>query len=382
MSAMLSLKIAWRFLLSSRAQSLFIIAGIAVGIATQVFVGSLITSLQSSLVEQTIGSAPQVTIQALDDGDPVAYTKRMQSVIAADARVKAGAVAPVRTITSLFTDGNDSAPLNLIGGRLNQLDGIYDVTGGTVEGVASLRDGEIMVGKDFADKFSLGPGDSMALSLQGDRRATFKVSGVFDLGSAAFNERQAFVSAEAPLAVLGWSSDEYSHVQTQLDEPFDSADVAAAWRQKLPGVRIAEWQEQNADLLTALQSQSSSSYLIQTFVLVAVALGIASTLAIAAVQKTRQIGILKAMGLSDKRAGRIFLWQALLLGGAGSAGGVVLAYLLIAGFSLAPVPFSISPQLPFVLGSAAVGVAVALASSIIPTRRTSRLDPIEVIQGG
>jgi len=379
---MLSLKIAWRFLLSSRAQSLFIIAGIAVGIATQVFVGSLITSLQSSLVEQTIGSAPQVTIEALDDGDPVAYTRRMQSVISADSRVKAGAVAPVRTITSLFTDGTDSAPLNLIGGRLNELDGIYDVTDSTVKGAASLRDGEIMLGKDFADKFSLGPGDSMALSLQGDRRATFKVSGVFDLGSAAFNERQAFVSVGAPLAVLGWSDDEYSHVQTQLDEPFDSADVAEAWRQKLPGVRIAEWQEQNADLLTALQSQSSSSYLIQTFVLVAVALGIASTLAIAAVQKTRQIGILKAMGLSDRRAGRIFLWQAFLLGGAGSAGGVVLAYLLIAGFSLAPVPFSITPQLPFVLGSAAVGVGVALASSIIPTRRTSRLDPIEVIQGG
>jgi lipoprotein-releasing system permease protein len=115
---------------------------------------------------------------------------------------------------------------------------------------------------------------------------------------------------------------------------------------------------------------------------VAVALGIASTLAIAAVQKTRQIGILKAMGLSDSRSGRIFLWQAIIMGGAGSAAGVALAYFLLFGFSFAGATFTIEPQLPFVLGSAAVGVAVALASSIIPTRRTSKLDPIEVIQNG
>ena len=116
--------------------------------------------------------------------------------------------------------------------------------------------------------------------------------------------------------------------------------------------------------------------------LVAVALGIASTLAISAVQKTRQIGILKAMGMSDARAGRIFLWQATLLGVGGTSGGIGLGYLLLWAFSFAPVDFAIEPEPGFIAFSAAVGIAVALASSIIPTRSTSRLDPIEVIQGG
>jgi len=115
---------------------------------------------------------------------------------------------------------------------------------------------------------------------------------------------------------------------------------------------------------------------------IAVALGIASTLAISAVQKTRQIGILKAMGLSDRRAGRIFLWQATLLGVGGSASGVALAYGLLALFALAPTTFTVEPQPLFVLGSFSVGVGVALASSIIPIRGTSKLDPIEVIQNG
>lgn len=379
---MLSLRIAWRFLRSSPVQSALIAGGIAVGIAVQIFVGSLIVSLQASLVDQTIGSAPQVTLQAPEDGDPVRYTEKVQQVVTGDPRVKPRSVAPVRFSTALFSDGSDSAPLNLIGGELRALDGIYRVSERLTDGTASLRSSEVLIGEEFAKKFGLDPGDSIALVLQGGTRATFTVAGVFDLGSAAFNERQAFVNGDVPRSLLGWSADEYSAIQIQLDEPFQSAEVAADWRGELPGIEVVEWQAQNADLLVALQSQSSSSYLIQTFVLVAVALGIASTLAIAAVQKTRQIGILKAMGLSDSRSGRIFLWQAIIMGGVGSASGVALAYLLLFGFSFAGTTFTIEPQLSFVLGSAAVGVAVALASSVIPTRRTSKLDPIEVIQNG
>lgn len=379
---MLSMRIAWRFLRSSPVQSGLIVAGIAVGIAVQVFVGSLITSLQESLVDQTIGSAPQITIRAEDDGDPVAYTDRVREVIAEQPRISKRTVVPVRSTTALYSDTSGSAPLNLIGGELRDLDGIYRLSERTTDGAASLRSSEIMVGKEFAEKFGVDAGDSLALTLQGGSRASFSVAGVFDLGSAAFNERQAFVNGSVPQSVLGWGGSEFSAIQMQLDEPFSSAEVAAAMRAKLPGVEVTEWQAENADLLVALQSQGSSSYLIQTFVLVAVALGIASTLAIAAVQKTRQIGILKAMGLSDSKAGRIFLWQAILMGGTGAASGVALAYFLLFGFSFSGASFTIEPKLPFVLGSAAVGLGVALASSIIPTRSTSRLDPIEVIQGG
>ena len=381
---MLSWKIALRFLRSAPTQSVLIISGIAVGIAVQIFVGSLITSLQANLIDTTVGSSPQVTITDRTEGDPVVYTDRMQQVVTSDPRVKPGAVAPVRNISGLYTtDNNESAPLNLKGGELKSLDAIYNLSGRIVAGEASLRTGEILIGEDFAKKYVVRVGDSVGLILQGGRRATPKVAGIFDLGSSAVNERQAFVSPELPRSVLGWGAAEFSAIETQMNEPFDSSAVAQDWRRKLgPTVEVADWQSQNADLLTALQSQSSSSYMIQTFVLVAVALGIASTLAISAVQKTRQIGILKAMGMGDRSAGRIFLFEALLLGGTGSLAGIALAYLLLLGFSLAPVSFEIQPQLGFVLLSASIGILVALLSSIIPTRSTSRLDPIEVIQGG
>ena len=173
-----------------------------------------------------------------------------------------------------------------------------------------------------------------------------------------------------------------------MKDVFSSEQVAAslAADPALNGLSVTEWQAQNADLLSALQSQSSSSYMIQFFVLVAVALGIASTLAISAVQKTRQIGILKAMGMKDRQSGRIFLWQALILGVSGAGAGVAAGLGLIALFTFlgrdSASLFPITPQVGFVVISFVVGVLVAVAASYIPSRRTSKLDPIEVIQSG
>jgi lipoprotein-releasing system permease protein len=86
--------------------------------------------------------------------------------------------------------------------------------------------------------------------------------------------------------------------------------------------------------------------------------------------------------MTDGAAGRIFLLQAAILGVAGVTAGIALGYLLIWGFSFAPVDFSVQPSPTLILVSVAIGVTVALLSSIIPSRSTSRVDPIEVIQGG
>jgi len=379
---MLSLKIAWRFLRSAPVQSILIVLGIAVGIAVQVFVGSLIQSLQASLVDQTIGNGPQITIQAFKSGDPVVYTPRMQNLIATDPNVKPGAVAAVRVINSLWSNGTDSAPLNLIGSDEAGLSGIYKLKDKLVEGKLASGPKDVLLGREFADKYAVKVGDSVNLTFQGRTNASFNVTGIYDLGSAAVNERTAFVDGSVPQSLLGWANNEYSAIYTQVNDPFRAGVIALKWRTELPSADVIDWQAQNANLLQALSSQGASSYLIQVFVLVAVALGIASTLAISAVQKTRQIGILKAMGLSDRRSGLVFVIQALLMGTAGSLSGIALAYFLLWGFSFSGASFTITPRIPFVLASAAVGLGVALLSSIIPTRKTSRLDPIEVIQNG
>jgi lipoprotein-releasing system permease protein len=382
----LSLGIAARFLRKSPVQSILIAAGIAVGIGVQVFLGSLITSLQTSLVDQTIGNSPQVVVQSQQDGESVTYTPQIEQAMKAQSEITT--VVPTRAYSAIYRSGSENAPLQLTGGALDQLDTIYDISGRLVAGKAILGAGDIIVGKEFADSFGIKPGDAVSIVLPSGKPTTLTASGVFDFGSAAANSATAFVSGEQAATVLGQSSDQYSAVDAQVSDVFSSKQVADALRSApaLNGLRVTEWQSQNADLLSALKSQSSSSYMIQFFVLVAVALGIASTLAISAVQKTRQIGILKAMGMRDRQSGRIFLWQALILGVSGAAVGVLGGLGLIALFTFlgrnSTSLFPITPQVGFVVLSFVVGVLVAVVSSFIPSRRTSKLDPIEVIQGG
>jgi lipoprotein-releasing system permease protein len=371
---MLALAIAARFLRSSLGQTALIIAGIGVGIAVQIFVGSLITSLQDDLVESTVGSSPHITLVGEDD-EPISQT------FAEDAKDQPEVVAAVavRRMSALYVDG-DSIPLQVTGGEASGIDSIYGLSERIVDGEYSLGNGEILVGTGFAEDTAVQPGDGLTLVLPDGGNGSYTVAGIFDLGSGAANDRLAFLDTDSVAAALGLGEDEFSAIEIQVDDVFASAEVAG--RLETEGIEVIDWQEENEELLSGLAAQSGSSLMIQTFVLVAVALGIASTLAISAVQKTRQIGILKAMGMTDAASGRIFLLQALILGAAGVTLGVALGYLLIWGFSFAPVDFEVRPSAGLILISAAIGLVVALASSLIPSRSTSRLDPIEVIQSG
>lgn len=380
----LPLKIAWRFLRTSPAQTVLIIAGIAVGIAVQVFIGSLITSLQASLVNTTIGSSPHVTISDPTDGQPVVYSDVIKRVVTATPGVSA--IVPVRRFNVLYTNGTDKVPLSLTGGEAAQLNLIYRLRQRTVEGDASLRPGQVIIGLDLAKKYGLIPGDKLQVSSGSGTPISLTLSGIVDLGSSAGNLRTAFVGPELPRAQLGYRADQYSVIEIRLADPFGSTKAATVWRERFGGVKVSDWQVDNKDLLQALSSQSLSSYMIQVFVLIAVALGIASTLAISAVQKTKQIGILKALGMTDRDTAAIFLLQSVIMGVTGTAVGVGTGFGLIAGFTFGTAKsgagFPITPEPTFIAISVAVGIAVALLAGIIPTRSTARLDPIEVIQNG
>jgi lipoprotein-releasing system permease protein len=372
---MLSLSIAARFLRSSLGQTLLIISGIGVGIGVVVFVGSLITSLQADLIDSTVGSQPHITLEPAGDGTvsaDLAETALQQPEVTT--------AIPVRRLSVISAQRDAGTALSVTAGTAADLDTVYHLGEAIVEGAYSLDAGEVLVGTGFGEQAGIAAGDLAAFVLPDGSTGEYTVSGIFDLGSSAVNERLAFLDAGSAAAALGMSADEYSAIEIQVDDVFASSDVAG--RLAADGVTVVDWQDENEELLSGLAAQSGSSFMIQAFVLIAVALGIASTLAISAVQKTRQIGILKAMGMTDGAAGRIFLLQAAILGVAGVIVGVALGSLLIWGFSFAPVEFSVAPSPSLIVAAAVIGIIVALLSAIIPSRSTSRLDPIEVIQGG
>lgn len=380
--SVLPFTIARRFLWRSKVQSALIVLGIAVGIGTQVFVGSLITSLQASLLDTTVGSSAHVTLTAEGEGQQLTISDALAARL---EEPDITAVVPQHRVSVLASTGDGTQPLVLRVMDPAARDEIYALGEHLVDGVSATGAGEVAVGVDFAEKAGVTSGDRLELLTDTGERFTATVAGIFDLGVAAVNAGTAFAAPDVARGVLDLPSDRWDLIELQVADVFAS-DAVAARLDALDGVAASDWQAENAALLSGLQSQSISSIMIQVFVIIAVGLGIASTLAIAAVQKTRQIGILKALGLTDPASGAVFVWQGLLLGAAGTALGVGVGWGLIAGFdaaassSAALFPVAIDPS--FVAISAAVGVGIALLSALIPYRRTARLDPIEVIQNG
>jgi lipoprotein-releasing system permease protein len=174
-----------------------------------------------------------------------------------------------------------------------------------------------------------------------------------------------------------------SVIEIQVKDVFAAEKIAREYSRQVERVKLESWQEKNRELLTALSSQSSSSDTIQFFVIVSISLGIASVLAIAAVQKQRQLGILKAMGTTNRSASKIFVIQGFLLGSVGSvlgvAFGLLLSYAFMSGTGYA---FGFEINARTLVTPIILALLASVLASTIPARRAAKLSPIEVIRNG
>lgn len=378
---MLPLAIAWRFLTSNKVQTVMIVLGIAVGISVQVFVGTLIQSLQATLVEQTIGHSSQITVLPLYETSPIAGWESLESSISKVSGVKSISPAVDRNALINTPDGR-SFPALTRGFDIKKADAIYDLTGRIYKGTAPTA-GQVLIGKDNQEKYGLALGGTLIFILPDGTRQNLTISGFFDLGIKAVNKGWAITTLSTAQSLFGLGTGVTS-IEMQVNDVMNADVIAKDVRKAVSDqpVTVTNWKDDNADLLSGLQAQGSSSYMIQVFVVASVVIAIASVLAISVMQKSRQIGILKAMGITNLNASLIFLFQGIMLGAVGGTLGVLLGMGLFEAFMLGP--GGITPHINwyFVVGSGFVAILCAGLASLIPARRSARLDPIEVIRNG
>lgn len=393
---MLSFKIALRFLKSSLGQTVLIILGIAIGVSVQVFIGSLISGLQKSLVDKTIGSSSQVTISTVQDGgyiadydQYIAYIESIPNFVSVATVVETGAVS---------IKGTDSRAILVRGMDFLGSEEIYDFEKKLVDGRMPSNDGEVLIGITAFEK--------LGLVLDGDDTFTIymppttgggnavpntvvKVVGVFDFKVTAINDTWVIATIPAVRTILN-IGDVVTGIETQVDKVFET-DVNAAELAALINdetIEVVDWKSQNESLLSGLNGQSYSSIMIQVFVTLSVILGIASVLAITVLQKSKQIGILKAMGIKNGQASFIFLSEGMILGIFGAIVGVSLGLGLSVAFTTFALNADGTPVIPlfidpnFIALSAGIAFLSASLASLIPARRSTRISIIEVIKNG
>jgi lipoprotein-releasing system permease protein len=403
-----ALRIAWRFLKTSRSQTFLIILGIAAGVSIQIFLSSLISGLQANLIEQTVGDAPHIIVTP-EDRTPSSLLKSSENLVSfilaspvkaepkilSWQRIQGGLArrSDLRVASPLVEGpgnvrkGDLTKSVVLKGVLLEQADLIYELRERTIRGIPQIGGNGVLVGKVLADDLQLEVGDAITIATPAGKNGTFIVNGVFDLKNKAINSSWIFLDLNPAQTLLDLEG-AVSGIEIQIEQVFQSERIARELRQEFPQYTIETWQTRNQQLLSALRSQSLSSYMIQFFVLLAVTLGIASVLVVSVTQKIREIGILKAIGTTNTGVSLIFLAQGAILGLFGSSLGALAGFLLIRLFQQAArasggaISFSVTVNPSTLLFIVTIATVASLLAAISPARQATKLLPIEVIRNG
>ena len=383
----LSLNIAWRFIWRYKNQSLLIMIGIAVGISVLIFIGSLIKGLQESSIDVAIGRIAHISIQSSDEDEPYlrSYEKMLLKLDGLSEEIKVA--SPAIVLNGYAIKASLDEPISIKGIDIERGNQIYQVKEKMVQGQVFRDRREAVIGTDLAEALKLNVGDKMKLRTISNGELEVVVSGIFDLENETLNKSLVYMSFKTAQSAFGFEG-RASVIDLQVYDVFAADQIAAQIKSlgELFNQDVRNWKESNGSLLTGLNSQTVSTVMIQTFVLISVILGIASVLAVSVMQKSKQIGILKAMGLNNSRTSWIFIFQGAILSGTGIIMGVGLGLLLIFGFVQGTAGsdsiIKISLDYRYIAQICLISFAMSCISVTLPARKTKTLDPIEVIKNG
>lgn len=392
--------IATRFLREGRAQTALIMIGVAVGVSVIVFLSALINGLQDNIIERTLGTQAHVKVEAPDEVNRVLpptgaavqlvledkRPQRLRSIInwqqvrdTLDALPEVTAVSPLVSGPAFARRGNTLESVALMGIDEARYQKIIPIRHDIVAGHFRVGAGDAVIGSRLARDLGLRVGDKLRLDAGQGGDSVVNVAGIFELGVRELDSRYVYLDMKQAQSLLGLPG-AATVIDVTVKDIF-AADAVAQRITRLTGQKAESWMQTNGQLMNALKSQSLSTRMISLFVAVSVAFGIASVLSVSVVQRTREIGILRAMGATRAQMLRVFLLQGALFGLAGSMVGGSAGYGLVGLFNAyGPRLFQIPVSPLLLLGATILATVTGVISAAIPARRAARLDPVAAIR--
>jgi ABC-type lipoprotein release transport system permease subunit len=336
-------KLAWRDLGRNRRRSFFSALALGIGVALLLLMASIVEGEMRGALQSTIGlESGHLQVRAPDyDGDKssLAWKDLLldPDVIAAQiAAMPEVEVATPRLIASgIVAQGERSVGVRIIGIEPASAANA-PVRDGMVEGdwlAADDRSG-LLIGWPLAQKLGLAPGSRIALlvnTADGDvDQQDFTVRGIYSTRTPGLDQFSVYMPL-AKVQAIGRAERHASSIFVLLHNQ-DDADAVAA-RLASTAYRAVTWQEQNALLVQTEQFSRAYMVLLYLIVLGITATVIVNTLVMAVFERTREIGVLSAIGMRSRRIMAMFLAESSLLAAGGIAMGLVLGGLLVAYFT-------------------------------------------------
>ncbi|MCW6513056.1 ABC transporter permease [Lichenifustis flavocetrariae] len=397
---------AIRFLREGRMQTLFIITGIAIGVGVIVFMSALLTGLQANFIKRVLTSQPQIQLIPLDQiarplrnapgvFENASVQRPSQHVISVDQWQKVRdrmqsmpeitAISPTMAGSALAIRGAASRAITIAGIEPASYFTIVRIPDYVVAGVPRLNSQDIIIGTELAKDLGATVNDKLNVQAATGTPVVLTVTAVLDLGNKAVNERNTYVALRTAQSLLGIIGGVTTVDLTVKD--IYAAETLAKRIESSNAVEADSWIATNAQFFTAVQAQKTSNTMIRLFVALSVAFGIAAVLVVSVIQRSKDIGILRAMGASRGQVLRVFLIQGGVLGFVGAVVGSVMGAGGLMYWHSAMRQADGSELFPLMLernlfvATALLATATGLVAAMVPAIRAANLDPVVAIRG-
>ena len=411
----LEFRIAFRYLRSRRGSkllsliSMIAIGGVVVGVSALIVIMGVMSGLQNDLREKILIGSPDVRVlsfgqdMVMKDWRPVlAKVQKNPEVVAAapfvitKALVGAGhQYSDGAYVVGILPEGEGGAPVTSIRDHATAGDFRFETTDGKGRGA--------VLGAKLANRLGVYPGvDSITLTTIGSevspvtgtpipREVRLEVTGIFDTGMYEYDNGYVYVSLPVAQELAGLNGS-VTGVELRTSDRWKAHAVSEQLATALGyPYRTEDWQAQNSSLFQALKLEKAGMTLILMLIILVAAFNIVGTLTMVVADKTKEIGILRAMGMPAASIRRIFLAQGFMIGivgtGLGLAVGLAAAFALDRGrlIRLDPTVYFID-HLPVarqpvdIAMTVLASLLIAAVATIYPAVQASRLLPVEAMR--
>jgi ABC-type lipoprotein release transport system permease subunit len=399
------IKIAFRDLGRNRRRSFFSALALALGLALLLLMAAFLEGEMSSAMDATIRlQSGHIQVRA-NSYDESKTSLKWEDLIEDPAQVagQIASLAPVKAASPrLYANGFISSGNNMTGARIVGIDPLSEANAPYQEG---LIDGKfltpddregILIGLPLAEKMGLSVGDRIQLSANtsggGVIEQPFTIRGIFTTETDAFDTATVFLPLEKAQAMTQ-TENHASTIFILLNDKEQADSVAAAL--KSTSYKVLTWMEMNSFFIEFENYANSAMSVLYLIVLAITATVIVNTLIMAVFERTREIGILAAIGMKGRRIMAMFLAETTLLAIGGIAmglllGGLIVAYFARTGFYIADIYSSgsllmsntIYPKLTSddALKLALIAFVITLLAGLYPAVLAARLEPVEALR--